>query len=1119
MTSTSRNASTLRSVLALTVVAIVPANAELTAQAATKRALTANDYDSWPALRSPTYSRDGKWMAYGIKPRVGDGVLYVRQVDGDKVYQFDRGEQASFSNDNQHVFFKVARAYAEQRLQKLKKLHAKKEEGEEEEEAEVEGEFPPDIKKALEERGMPERVARRMMQRRGASLAEIRSFLGLAEPEKKSGGGKKSGKKEKEEDKADKAAKALAKRLHILDLKTGEVTEIERVKSHRQPKNSDLLILHFEKPEPPKKKKDKDEEKAAEEGEEKKGAEKGEENKGKEAEKKGGEPEHGTTEEKKGEQKKGEQKEGEKEEAKKKADPKEKKRSDGTKLVVRDLANGKETTIEHVRAFGLIADDEWMWYTVGTKKMKEGVAHGLFARELATGNTRTLLPGYSNTAGMVTDHDDKQLAFTSDLRTFGDKKPKRDIYLWDFSDKEAHVIIGEDAKGIADGLLVQGSGLDFSHDGSVIAFQVKPPKKEDLPKILKEDEVKLDLWHWQDGLLQTMQAKRGDPSQASMTAVYHRDADKAVVLGTQKMPRLTLITDDGSRALASDSSRYEKMVTWDGRYSDHYVVNTIDGSRTLIVEGLRGSVNSSTGGRYVIWFDHRDYDWHTYDLHDNEHRNLTANIDVAFDREQDDRPEPHRAHGSAGWTKDDAEVLLNDEFDIWAINPATGEARCITDGFGRATNTRLRYANIDLRPDAQRDDNEKRRWLPSDLVLTALDQNTYATGYYTDSLEQTGRPRKLIMKDSATGRPTRPRDADRLFLTFSRFDEFPDIWTTDLAFAGARKLTDACPIRRQVRWGSAELVTWRSDDGVDLKGYLVKPDGFDPEKKYPMMVYFYERSSQSMHRFVSPNASTSPNAAFYVANGYLWFVPDIVYRDGYPGESCEKCVVSGVQHIISMGFVDRDGIGVAGHSWGGYQTAHLITRTDIFAAAESGAPVVNMYSAYGGIRWSSGMSRQFQYEQTQSRIGGSIWEHPMRYWENSPLFHLDKANTPVLILHNDEDGAVPWYQGIEFFVAMRRLGKEAYLMNYNGEAHGLRKRQNQRDWTRRMKQFFDHHLKGAPAPEWMKRGVPYHERLAEKIPHAPSYREAIEAGLIEQAADKKKPTATPAEASTNQGSR
>jgi dipeptidyl aminopeptidase/acylaminoacyl peptidase len=254
-----------------------------------------------------------------------------------------------------------------------------------------------------------------------------------------------------------------------------------------------------------------------------------------------------------------------------------------------------------------------------------------------------------------------------------------------------------------------------------------------------------------------------------------------------------------------------------------------------------------------------------------------------------------------------------------------------------------------------------------------------------------------------------------------------------------------------------------------------------------MMVYFYERNSDKVHRYTKPSAGTSPNAAYYVSNGYLWFVPDIVYTIGYPGESAEKCIISGVQHLIAQGFVDRKAIGTAGHSWGGYQTAHLVTRSNLFAAAESGAPVSNMFSAYGGIRYSTGMSRQFQYERTQSRIGGTPWEHPQRYWQNSPLFYADRVKTPVLILHNDNDGAVPWTNGLEFFMALRRLGKEAYLFNYNGEPHGLRKTQNKKDWTRRMAEFFDHHLRGNPAPKWMTEGVPYAEREREKIQYAPSF--------------------------------
>jgi len=183
-------------------------------------------------------------------------------------------------------------------------------------------------------------------------------------------------------------------------------------------------------------------------------------------------------------------------------------------------------------------------------------------------------------------------------------------------------------------------------------------------------------------------------------------------------------------------------------------------------------------------------------------------------------------------------------------------------------------------------------------------------------------------------------------------------------------------------------------------------------------------------------------------------------------------VIPGILSILEQGFVDPKRIGVQGHSWGGYQIAYMVTQTDIFAAAEAGAPVSNMTSAYGGIRWGSGMSRMFQYERSQSRIGGTLWDAQQRYIENSPIFWADKVHTPVLMMHNDQDGAVPWYQGIEYFVALRRLHKPVWMLNYNGEDHGLRKYQNRKDFQRRLQQYFDHYLMGAPAPEWLAKGVP-----------------------------------------------
>jgi dipeptidyl aminopeptidase/acylaminoacyl peptidase len=261
---------------------------------------------------------------------------------------------------------------------------------------------------------------------------------------------------------------------------------------------------------------------------------------------------------------------------------------------------------------------------------------------------------------------------------------------------------------------------------------------------------------------------------------------------------------------------------------------------------------------------------------------------------------------------------------------------------------------------------------------------------------------------------------------------------------------------------------------------LIKPEDFDPNKQYPMIVYIYEKLSQGLHQFRLPSAGTSINPTFYASNGYLVFMPDIVYTIGSPGQSALKCVLPAIQAVINRGYVKEDSIGIQGHSWGGYQIAYMITQTNRFKAASAGAPVSNMVSAYGGIRWGTGLPREFQYERTQSRIGATLWAAPNKFIENSPIFYADRVKTPLIMLHNDQDDAVPWYQGIEYYLALRRLGKEVYLFNYNGEFHGLRKKATQRDYTLRMQQFFDHYLKGAPMPDWMAKGIPFNERDKEK---------------------------------------
>jgi dienelactone hydrolase len=458
-------------------------------------------------------------------------------------------------------------------------------------------------------------------------------------------------------------------------------------------------------------------------------------------------------------------------------------------------------------------------------------------------------------------------------------------------------------------------------------------------------------------------------------------------------------------------------------------------------------------------------------------------------------------------------VLINDRYDIWEVSLDGSAARMLTSGAGRKQKIVFRYQRVDT------DDmgaGSRRRGpaastqpikFDKPLLLSAIDDTTKASGYYRVTVTPLpavaaidpkapkkaadknakaaafaaptplADPTKLVMLDKSVGGLVKAKGADVYLHTQQRFEEFPNLWVSNGNFENPVKLSDANPQQSQYIWGRSELVSYRNADGKLLRAILTKPENFDPSKKYPLIVYIYEQLTSGLHRYVAPApGSSSINVARYVSTGYIVLQPDIEYEIGYPGESGYKCVVPAVQQIVAQGYIDPARIGIQGHSWGGYQISYLVTKTDMFRAVEAGASVVDMISAYGGIRWGTGMSRAFQYERTQSRIGAPPWQRSLQFIENSPIFWVEKVNTPYLTMANDEDDAVPWYQGIEFFSALRRLGKEAYMFNFNGEKHGLRERENMKYWTVHMDEFFDHYLLGKPLPQWMDKGVPYLER-------------------------------------------
>ena len=753
--------------------------------------------------------------------------------------------------------------------------------------------------------------------------------------------------------------------------------------------------------------------------------------------------------------------------------PRGKKKEYGTELVLRNTSTGTERKFSDVLDFTISKDAKHLVFTTSARKEE---TNGVFAVATAEGDSApvTLLTGKGKYQRLTWDEDNTQLAFTSDKEDADAKQPKFRVYHWDRKAPQATEIVSINVPGFRKEMVVsERANLSFSLDGSRLFLGTAPPPEPERnpdEEIPADEKVLVDLWHWKDDYVQPIQRIRAEQERnRSYRAVYDLKTQKFVQLADDTMENISP-SNDGSYAIGSDNRKYRVMSDYDPGFTDYYLVNTADGSRKPMLTKQRGGVSLSPNAKYAVYFDGKD--WYSYSVASGTTTNLTKNVSANFYNELNDTPSTPGSYGLAGWTKDDADVLIYDRYDVWQIAPDGSRTKNLTDGVGRKEKTTLRYVRLD----------PKERWIDPDkpMLLQAENEETHDSGFYRDKVNGDQPPQKLLMASKDFNNPLKARDADVLVMSAARFDQFPDIWVTNSSFRELKRVSNGDAQRAGFNWGTAELVSFKNTDGVPLKGVLLKPDNFDPRKKYPMIVYIYERLSQGLHQFRAPGPGTSINPTYYVSNGYLVYMPDIVYTIGYPGPSALKCVLPAVQAVVDKGFVNEDAIGIQGHSWGGYQIAYMVTQTNRFKAAAPGALVANMTSAYSGIRWGTGLPRQFQYERAQSRIGGSLWDYPLRYLDNSPIFRADRVETPLLMIHNDEDDAVPWYQGIEYFLALRRLGKPAFMFSYNGEKHGLRKRINQKDYTRRLQEFFDHYLKGAPEPEWMEKGIPYLQREKEK---------------------------------------
>jgi dipeptidyl aminopeptidase/acylaminoacyl peptidase len=757
----------------------------------------------------------------------------------------------------------------------------------------------------------------------------------------------------------------------------------------------------------------------------------------------------------------------------------------GVEMVVRNLPYNTQRTFADVLDFSFTRDGKTLVYTVSSRKPE---ANGIFMIPLGSSAEPTaLLSGRGRYTRITWNEKQTQILFTSDKDDAAASQPKMKIYHVDMAKPTAMEIISTSTPNFKEGCIIsERGGLSFSQDGSRIFFGMAPPgaapdnTEEATPATpapaaaapADTEKVSADLWHWKDDFIQPMQKVRANQdANRTISMAYNLGSRKLTQLSDETLPQVTPQAD-GRWALGSDDRPYRIAVGYEqGNMSDLYLVDTDDGSRKLLATRQTGSISFSNTGKYGLRFDGKD--WISISIPDGKEANLTKGLGVNFYNENNDTPSTPGSYGNAGWTKDDSFVLLNDRYDIWRLAPDGSSAKNLTEGAGRKDKIVFRYVNLRTDPNERGIDPEQ------PLLLRAENEWTRNTGFYRVRLEG-GSPQKLMMAAKNFSAPTKARNANVYMLTASTFNEFPDLLVCGPYFMDLKKVTNANPQKAGILWGTAELMRFNNTDGVQLSATIYKPENFDPKKKYPMIVYIYELLSQGVNNFINPSPGHSINVSYYVSNGYLVLEPDIVYTIGYPGQSALKCVLPAVQEVVDKGFVNERAIGIQGHSWGGYQIAYMITQTNRFAAAGAGAVVANMTSAYSGIRWGTGLPRQFQYEHTQSRIGANLWEATMQYIVNSPVFQANRVQTPLLMLHNDNDDAVPWYQGIEYYLALRRLGKEVYMWVYNGEPHGLRRRPNMKDYTVRLQQFFDHKLKGTPMPEWMGKGIPYHDRDKEK---------------------------------------
>ncbi len=759
---------------------------------------------------------------------------------------------------------------------------------------------------------------------------------------------------------------------------------------------------------------------------------------------------------------------------------KEKDKWTGSDLVLRELATGKEVNVGNVAEF---AFDKYGTRLALVIDAQGQAGNGIQLRDMASGAVVSL------------DNDKaayKSLSWTEKGEAFAALKGKEDkAYedkLWSivayagFQEpkgprKTVYDPTGD--KSFPEGMTISPNRAPKwteSFDAVLFGIQEAKKKKDADKKDAdkkgppappagpadesEEDIPDLVIWHGMDKRLQSQQQVQSQSDQNFSYLAEYRVNEKMFVRLADDDLREIEPAPKSRFAVGQDDRAYELDGNLDGRrFQDIYVIDMKTGARTLALKKNRYYFGTLYDGGHFLYYD--DGHFYSYDMTASRSVNLTQDVPASFFNEDSDVNVVKPPDYPVGSTKDGLNVLLSDGWDVWSVPVRGGGKGVNLTGNGAKDKIRYRRARIDP--------EEKAIDLDQPQYFAALGEWTKKAGIAR--LEK-GKPglTVLLWEDAGFGGLAKAKKAEVYVYTRDTYKEYPDYYVTDALLKNGQKITEANPQQKDFLWTSGQmLIDYTSAKGDKLQAALFLPANYEKGRKYPTIVYYYEKMSQQLNRYAQPSANGF-NKSVYTSNGYAVLMPDITYKINDPGMSAVWCVLPAIDAAVAAGVVDRSKVGLQGHSWGGYQTAFLITQAD-FAAAVAGAPLTNMISMYSSIYFNSGSANMAIFESSQGRFKGGYWDNLEAYQRNSPVYYAERVKTPLIILHNDKDGAVDWNQGIEYYNTLRRLKKSVVMLQYVGENHGLQKPANQKDYTVRMKEFFDHQLMGKPAPAWYMEGV------------------------------------------------